>query len=120
MADIKSQLNALLFADFLSKTEIKWLEQYPRYLSAIIKRLDKIRSSAEKDRESRLKIAHLWPAYIERNNQITQQHIHSEQLDYYRWMIEEYRVSLFAQELKTLFPVSEKRLKKYWGEISDI
>lgn len=119
-ADINSQLNALLFTDFASKTEIKWLEQYPRYLSAIIKRLDKVNANPQKDRVSRLQIAHLWSNYIDRNNKINQQHIRSEQLDYYRWMLEEYRVSLFAQELKTLFPVSEKRLKKYWHDISDI
>jgi len=120
VTDIKLQLDALLFPGFLTEINSDWLKQYPRYLSAISRRLEKIAGNPVKDRESRLKISNLWHDYIERSNKINNQHCHSEQLDYYRWMIEEYRVSLFAQELKTLFPVSEKRLKKYWDDISDI
>ena len=81
--------------------------------------MKKIRANPLKERESRLKAAVLWNDFIERDNKIRNQQGHSPQLDYYRWMLEEYRVSLFAQELKTLFPVSEKRLKSYWNEISD-
>ena len=120
MSDIKSQINELLFPDFLVMVEAEWLEQYPRYLTAISKRMEKIRSNPLKDRECRLKIADLWSDYIDRNNRIKSQHAHSPQLDHYRWMLEELRVSLFAQELKTRFPVSEKRLKKYWDDISDV
>jgi ATP-dependent RNA helicase HrpA len=120
VTDIKNQLDYLLFPGFLLEVKPEWLEHYPRYLIAITKRLEKIRSNPAKDRESRLKISTLWNDYIERENKLKNQLIHSEQLEYYRWMLEEYRVSLFSQELKTLFPISEKRLKKYWNEISDV
>jgi len=119
VSDIKNQLDFLLFPGFLTEIKTDWLKQYPRYLIAINKRLEKIRNNPIKDRESRLKVANFWNDYIERSNKLEEQHRNSKQLDHYRWMLEEYRVSLFAQELKTLFPVSEKRLKKYWDNISD-
>jgi len=119
ITDIKNQVDALLFPGFLSTTNLQWLKQYPRYLLAISKRLEKFRTNPGKDREHRLTVKSLWDSYLERNNRIKKQHTSSEQLDHYRWMLEEYRVSLFAQELKTLFPISEKRLKKYWNDITD-
>jgi ATP-dependent helicase HrpA len=90
-----------------------------RYLMAINKRFDKSKTNAIRDRQLRLEFSSLWDEYIKRQASLKKQHIDSQQLDHYRWMLEEYRVSLFAQELKTKFPVSEKRLKKYWNELSD-
>jgi ATP-dependent helicase HrpA len=120
LADIQEQLNQLLQPRFLVDTELQWLQQYPRYLKAIIKRLDKVRDNPERERKHRLAFNGLWQEYLKRAHSLQQQHLHSDQLAHYRWMLEEYRVSLFAQELKTLFPVSEKRLKSYWNAIDDI
>ncbi len=72
-----------------------------------------------RDRQLKIEFSKLWDEYIKRHESLQKQHIDSEQLDHYRWMLEEYRISLFAQELKTRFPVSEKRLKKFWNELSD-
>ncbi|MCK5002999.1 MAG: DUF3418 domain-containing protein, partial [Gammaproteobacteria bacterium] len=119
VSDIQNQL-AYLFPDhFLTKIDKQWLKHYPRYLSAINKRLDKAQGDTTRDRSHRLQVSNLWDAYLKRHKTLEKQHIVSEQLEHYRWMLEEYRVSLFAQELKTLFPVSEKRLKAYWGGIED-
>ena len=119
VSDIQNQL-AYLFPDhFLTKVDKQWLKHYPRYLNAINKRLEKAQGDTSKDRQHRLQLASLWDAYLKRHNALEKQHIVSEQLEHYRWMLEEYRVSLFAQELKTQFPVSEKRLKAYWGGIED-
>ncbi|MCK4704549.1 MAG: ATP-dependent RNA helicase HrpA, partial [Gammaproteobacteria bacterium] len=120
VTDIKNQL-AYLFTDhFLSTVAKQHLDHYPRYLSAINKRLEKAQGDTTRDRQHRLHISDLWDAYLKRHNTLKKQHLISNQLEHYRWMLEEYRVSLFAQELKTQYPVSEKRLRTYWNEISDI
>jgi len=72
-----------------------------------------------RDRQLRIEYSRLWDEYVKRQASLEKQHIDSQQLQCYRWMLEEYRVSLFAQELRTKFPVSEKRLKTYWNDLSD-
>ena len=119
VTDIQLQLEHLFSPDFISLIEQQWLQQYPRYLMAIKKRFDKAKTNATRDRQLRLEFSSLWQEYIKRQASLVKQHIDSQQLNHYRWMLEEYRVSLFAQELKTKFPVSEKRLKTYWNELSD-
>ena len=119
MSDIQDQLNHLFLPHFLLQTDEQWLRQYPRYLKAIHKRLDKIQDNPGRDRKQRLEISQLWQDYQKRLQTLEKQQAQSKQLEHYRWMLEEYRVSLFAQELKTLIPISAKRLKTYWSEISD-
>ncbi len=119
VTDIQLQLDFLFPPNFISLIEQQWLQQYPRYLMAIKKRFDKAKTNVTRDRQLRLEFTSLWQAYIKRKVSLEKQHIDSQQLNHYRWMLEEYRVSLFAQELKTKFPVSEKRLKTYWNELSD-
>lgn len=119
ISDIDKQIKCLLPKHFLLTTEPQWLEQLPRYLKAISKRLDKIQDNPARDRQNRILISNLWDGYEKRHKALCKQNATSEQLNYYRWMLEEFRVSLFAQELKTLFPISEKRLRTYWNEISD-
>ncbi len=118
-ADIQLQLRHLFVKNFITDIDKQWLQQYPRYLSAITRRFEKVQDNPARDRQLRLAFAELWEAYENRDAAMCKQHIVSEQLRHYRWMLEEYRVSLFAQELKTRFPVSEKRLKTYWNEIAD-
>lgn len=120
VSDIQLQLNNLFPKGFITIIDEQWLREYPRYLSGIKKRYDKSQDNANRDRGLRLNFSRLWEAYIMRHELLLKQHIESEQLKHYRWMLEEYRISLYAQELKTKFPVSEKRLKKYWNELSDI
>ncbi len=119
VTDIQSQLTHLLPENFISQTELQWLEHYPRYLAAINQRLDKAKNNPVRERQLRLQIAPFWQAYLQRETLHKKNHIQSAQLQQFRWMLEEFRVSLFAQALKTQFPVSEKRLKKYWNDISD-
>ncbi|VAW59249.1 ATP-dependent helicase HrpA [hydrothermal vent metagenome] len=119
MSDIQNQLNHLLHKNFVLSTPELILKEYPRYLKAIEKRLDKIQSNPQRDRKLRLEISLLWSDYKKRAEQLSKQNRHSEQLEDYRWLLEEYRISLFAQEIKTRVPVSAKRLKKIWNNISD-
>lgn len=118
VTDIQSQLTALLPKNFIIIIEKQWLQEYPRYLTAINKRFEKSKTNATRDRQLRLDFSRLWDDYIKRQTALEKQHIESAELDQYRWMLEEYRVSLFAQELKTKLPISEKRLKKFWQDLS--
>ena len=120
VTDIQTQLNFLFSDNFITTIDAEWLQQYPRYLMAINKRFEKSKTNATRDRQLRLGFSRLWDEYVKRQATLEKQHIESEQLTHYRWMLEEYRVSLFAQEIKTKFPVSEKRLKKYWNALSDV
>ena len=120
VTDIQTQLSCLFENNFITTIDAEWLQQYPRYLLAINKRFEKSKTNAARDRQLRLDFSFLWEEYVKRKALLDKQHIESEQLDYYRWMLEEYRVSLFAQEIKTKFPVSEKRLRKYWDTLSDV
>lgn len=120
VSDIQNQLDYLFPKNFIEVIDQEWLQQYPRYMLAINKRFEKSKTNATRDRQLRIDFSKIWDEYIKRQEVLLKQHISSDQLDHYRWMLEEYRVSLFAQELKTKFPVSEKRLKKYWNELSDV
>ena len=119
MTDIQDQLNHLLHKNFVLDTRQEHFKNITRYLKAIQKRLDKIQSNPDRDRKSRIEISTLWNDYKKRADKLEKLQRHSEQLEEYRWMLEEYRISLFAQEIKTLIPVSAKRLKKAWNDIQD-
>jgi len=119
MTDIQDQLNNLLHNDFVLTTPSENLINYRRYLKAIEKRLDKIQANPDRDRKSRIEISALWAEYKKRADALTSNQQRSTQLEQYRWLLEEYRISLFAQEIGTLSPVSAKRLKKIWNDIAD-
>jgi len=119
MTDIQGQLNNLLHKNFVLETHQENLIHFSRYLKGIEKRLEKIQANPDRDRRARVEITALWTEYQNRANALIKNNQHSEQLEQYRWMLEEYRISLFAQEIGTLVPVSAKRLKKAWNDISD-
>ena len=119
LTDVQDQLNNLLHDNFVLNTAEENLKNYTRFLKAIDKRLDKIQSNPERDRKARIEITSLWQDYKKRSDILLKNRQYSEQLDAYRWLLEEYRISLFAQEIKTLSPVSAKRLKKIWNDITD-
>jgi ATP-dependent helicase HrpA len=117
VADINQQLNTLFAVGFIADTPWPVLQQYPRYLAAIEQRLDKLRGSLLKDRQSLTVLNDIGgPLHkVWQNNQ--QALAQSEPLYQYRWALEEFRVSLFAQSLGTQQPVSEKRLRKQLAEL---
>ena len=108
-ADIEAQLAALLPADFITRTAEPWLAQLPRYLAALRRRLERLPAAAGRDAALARRIApftHAWHELAARRTHA----LAAPLLAQYRWMLEEFRVSLYAQELKTLMPVSEQRL----------
>ncbi len=115
--DIKAQLGYLIYSGFINQTPIEWLREYPRYFKSINLRLDKLTGNVSRDRALMIEVKPLWEEYLARLEKHQQQGIADIELTTYRWMIEELRVSLFSQELKTKMPVSAKRLKKQWSVI---
>jgi len=115
--DVGQQLDQLLGADFLLRTPWLQLQQYPRYLQAVLVRLDKYPLQVARDQEATRLLTRLWQQYQERLTWSERHEQQDEKLDEYRWMLEELRVSLFAQTLGTRVPVSERRLQKVWQEL---
>jgi ATP-dependent helicase HrpA len=109
---IKSHLESLVYPHFLQQTPQVWLEELPRYLQAIEKRLDKLSHNPQNDRQRAQQIAPFWDPLEKRIND----HSSAEFIEF-RWLLEEFRVSLFAQELGTKKPVSADRLKKLWRKL---
>ena len=103
---------------FLTATPWSWLVHYPRYLQAIVARLDRLGSGGQvRDRQSFSTLEPLWLAYLQRAAEHRERGIIDPELTRYRWMLEEFRVSLFAQRLGTAFPISEKRLDEQWRKV---
>lgn len=116
VADMKSQLDNLIYPGFLIATDREWLTELPRYLKAIQRRLIKLEQAPDRDRLNRIELEPL----LERLLNIDANKIErDEKLNQYRWQLEELRVSLFAQELGTKKPVSAKRLDRLWKEIAE-
>ena len=115
--DIKQQLSHLVYPGFVRDTPAAWLKEMPRLLKAVELRLEKLPSQVQKDRVWSGELANLWSQYQTRLNKHGQEGKRDPQLEVYRWLLEEYRVSLFAQQLGTKVPVSDKRLSKQWSAV---
>ena len=90
-----------------------------RYLKALRLRIEKQPSAPERDGKNAASVGVLWQKWQDKINALNQANLDIPQaLQDYRWLIEELRVSLFAQELKTPFPVSIKRLEKTWHDVN--
>jgi ATP-dependent helicase HrpA len=116
--DIRQQIDGLKTAGFLATTPWQWLQHYPRYFAAMGYRLSKLSSTpADKDQESRSMVAEFWQRYEQMRDFHKSQAIVDSELEQFRWLIEEYRVSLFAQQLGTAVKASATRLEKQWGKV---
>ncbi|HAC70004.1 MAG TPA: ATP-dependent RNA helicase HrpA [Pseudomonas sp.] len=115
--DIKAQLASLVYPGFVRDTPLEWLKEYPRYLKAIEQRFDKLGGQVQRDRVWSGELAGLWAQYRARAAKHGQEGKRDANLELYRWMLEEYRVSLWAQQLGTRMPVSDKRLNKQWSQV---
>ncbi|OGA44420.1 MAG: ATP-dependent RNA helicase HrpA [Betaproteobacteria bacterium RIFCSPLOWO2_12_FULL_62_58] len=116
-ADIRGQLTRLVCKGFFSATPWEQLAHLPRYLKAMQLRLAKYPNDPERDAKHAASVAELWKRFEERLDKQRKTGAVDPRLEAFRWHIEELRVSLFAQELKTPYPVSYKRLDKIWNAI---
>ena len=118
ISDIQQQLQQLFYPGLVYATPLEWLTQYPRYLRAIELRIEKALLNPQKDR---LSLAEIQPHWQRLNDLLAKEGEYalaqSIPLQTYRWGIEELRVSLFAQTLRTQIPISSKRLDKLWEAV---
>ena len=119
---VSTQLAWLLFRGFPRTVPLATLRHYKRYLRGAQIRLERARLSPAADLKKESLFAPYWIRYREAVNSLRQSNnpnsLNNRTLSEFRWMLEEYRVSLFAQELHTPEPVSPKRLDAKWAEIS--
>lgn len=115
-ADALQQLQRLVPKRFLAATAWPRLQHLPRYLKAIVLRLDKLRADPARDAarlaELKPQEQRYWRLVAERKGAV------DERMEDFRWLLEELRVSFFAQELRTPQPVSVKRLEKVWSQLN--
>ena len=114
--DVTAQLQRLMGKRFIQATPWAQLQHLPRYLKGITLRLDKLRADPVRDSQRLAELRPVEQRYLrtlaERKGAV------DARLAEYRWLLEELRVSLFAQELRTPQPVSVKRLDKAWEQLS--
>ena len=113
--DISAQLQRLVGKRFLQDTPWALLSHLPRYLRAVVMRLDKLRADPARDAQRLAELRPMEQRWLRRLSE--RRGTRDARLDEFGWLLEELRVSLFAQELKTPQPVSAKRLEKAWTQL---
>lgn len=108
--DIEDQLDDLSLSDFVYRMSYQDWQQYPRYLQALLVRLDRLEHNLEADLDAVYQLdKHMERLSVKGND---------EKIMPYRWLVEEFRIQLFAQPMKTRVPVSDKRLEKLWEQLN--
>jgi ATP-dependent helicase HrpA len=116
-AEIRAQLERLLAPGWLAATPWERLQHLPRYLKAAALRLEKLRVDPQRDQRLAADIAALEQPFQRELGLRRRGGAVSPELEQFGWLLEELRVSLFAQELRTPVPVSVKRLTKLWQSV---
>ena len=114
--DITAQLQRLCAKPFITATPWAQLQHLPRYLKAATARLEKLRADPVRDAKLLAELRPLEQRFLRR--MIELKGTTDARLADFRWQLEELRVSLFAQELRTPQPVSVKRLEKVWAQLT--
>ena len=114
---MQQQLDQLVYQGFLQHTEWRHLQRYPAYLKALSLRLDKLKHAVTRDQQAMREMAVFLQQWQQRYERMQQRRQPDERLHELRWSIEELRISLFAQEVKTAYPVSLKRLQQRWQKL---
>lgn len=117
ISDMQQQLDRLLFQGFLLHTPYEQLKHFPRYLKAIEMRFGKLPHAALRDRQLLSEMQDFYQRWQTLDARYRKAGKSDERLEELRWSFEELRVSLFAQELRTAYPISLKRLGKRWKEL---
>ena len=110
--DINQQLDFLIYVGFIRHTPFNSLKAIPRYLKAVRYRIEKRDNNVQKCQDINRYSAWFWSA-IEKQSK---KDLTIPEKNGFRWALEEFRVSLFAQHLKTAYPISAKRMEKFWAE----
>lgn len=118
--DIQFQLRQLIYPGFIGNTPLFWLGQLPRYFKGIEVRLERFQNHLNKENQFVSELEGLWQTYQKQKKAHDEKALYDPELVKYRWMLEEYRISLFAQSVGTLEPISEKRLAKQWQNVKKL
>jgi ATP-dependent helicase HrpA len=117
--DLRDQLARLVPPRFLVRTPTVWLKHLPRFLKGMQIRVQRLfNAGLARDAAASAELAPLWKQYLQRELNHRSRGLNDPALEQFRWMLEELRVSLFAQELKTSVPVSVKRLEALWEQVA--
>ncbi|MFV8817633.1 ATP-dependent RNA helicase HrpA [Haliea sp. E17] len=116
-ADLEEQIATLWSADNLRDTPVEWLEQYPRYMKALLQRTQRLSGQYPKDQKQLALLRGLAEPLAQAQSQRPGLLVECPAACHYRWMLEELRVSLFAQQLGTRTAVSQKRLEEQWAAV---
>ena len=115
--DVEQQIGTLVYKNCFRLTPWEYLQHLPRYLKALRLRIEKHPVNPERDGKHAQAVGVLWQNWEARLDKQAKADQLTAELRDFRWLIEELRVSLFAQELKTPFPISVKRLEKIWSDL---
>jgi ATP-dependent helicase HrpA len=115
--DVAAQLQQLVYPGFITATPWLRLQHLPRYLQGIQQRLDKLPDRLAQDQQHTTTLTTLTAQWQARELKHRKAGVDDPQLEEFRWQLEELRISLFAQQLKTPQPVSIKRLQKMWESV---
>ena len=110
LSDIKSQMSGLVYRGFVTRNGWKKLPDTLRYLQAIERRMEKLPTDPHRDRAQMLKVEQVQQAWQQWLNKLPPARREAPEVTEIRWMIEELRVSYFAQQLGTPYPISDKRI----------
>ena len=117
-AELRKRRDALVHAGFFRETPWAQLTEVPRYLTALDRRLVKFALNPAREAQHAKSVAEWWDRYRERQEGNRKSGRVEPGLERFRWLLEELSVSLFAQELKTPFPVSYRRIERAWTDLS--
>ncbi len=118
IADIRFQLDQLFPPHWIAQIPFIQLQHYPRFLDAILLRFKRLQGNIEKDRQHIAELQRLWQQYEQRKVKHQKAGVLDEALETWRWALEEYRISIFAQGMRTAYPVSIQRLERLWSNVA--
>jgi ATP-dependent helicase HrpA len=118
LSDIKSQLGGLIYRGFVTNNGFHRLSDTLRYLQAIERRLEKLAVDPQRDRAQMWRVEQVQQAWQQWLNKLPPKRQQDDEVKAVRWMIEELRVSLFAQQLGTPYPISDKRILQTIDQLS--
>ncbi|RLM16816.1 ATP-dependent RNA helicase HrpA [Gibbsiella quercinecans] len=118
LSDIKTQLGGLIYRGFVTANGCKRLADTQRYLHGIERRLEKLSIDPHRDRAQMLRVEQVQQAWQQWLNKLPAKRQQDDEVKEVRWMIEELRVSLFAQQLGTPYPISDKRILQTIDQLS--
>ncbi|WP_437935344.1 ATP-dependent RNA helicase HrpA [Sorangium sp. So ce341] len=115
--DVRTQVDFLLPVGLFARAPLDRLAHLPRYLRAVQIRLERLPNGPQKDQAKAAQVLPFWQDYLKHQQALLNKGVPAEELESFRWLIEELRVSLFAPELKAAVPVSTQRLSEQWKRL---